>query len=85
VPSYDFVEDVNFFFNMFKSLGNIFGRRGNFFRCGSDRIEYPLQPSNALSSKAEASILKICDCLAQFNVLFNFCFNSCIQCFGLTV
>jgi hypothetical protein len=85
VPSYDFVEGLNLFFNMFKSSGNIFGRTGNFFRCGSDRIEYPLQPGNALSGKAKASIPKICDYLAQCNVLFNFCLNSCIQCFGLAV
>jgi hypothetical protein len=31
-----------------------------------------------VSRKVEASILKICHCLAQFNVIFNFCFNSCI-------
>jgi hypothetical protein len=37
VAGYDLVEDINFFFNMFKSPGNIFERRGNFFRCGSDR------------------------------------------------
>ena len=78
MPSYDFVEGLNFFFNMLKGSGNIFGRRGNFFRHGPNRIEYPLQPGNALSSKDEAYIPKICDCLAQFNVLFNFCFNPCI-------
>jgi hypothetical protein len=69
VPSYDFIEGIEFFFNMFKSSRNIFGRRRNFFRCGSDRIEYRLQPSNALSSKAKTSIPKIRKCFAQLNVL----------------
>jgi hypothetical protein len=51
MPSYDFIEGLNLFFNMLEGSRNIFGRRGNFFRCGSDRIEYPLQPGNALVAK----------------------------------
>jgi hypothetical protein len=62
--SYNFVEDVNFFFNTFKSPRDIFSRKGNFFRYGSNRIEDTLQPSNALSSKTEAFILKNFDCFA---------------------
>jgi hypothetical protein len=85
MASYDFVEDVNFFFNTFKSSGNTFGRKGSFFRYGSNRIEYTLQPSNTLSSETEAFISKNFDCLAQFDVLFNFCFNSRIQRFELAI
>jgi hypothetical protein len=40
MPSYNFVERINFILNMLEGFGYIFSRRGNFFKAGPNRVEY---------------------------------------------
>jgi hypothetical protein len=60
MSSYNFIEVINFTFDLFEGPWQVFRRRNKIFAAGSNRIEDLLQPLNTSITKLQTFILKAC-------------------------